>query len=638
MKYKIFATILFVFFATAAFAQFVAQDPTRYVPSGRVLGLGKAYLALADDTGAMYTNPAGLAGLKGWSIGSMSGKFLDEYTYLSFSGYYPTEYGVLGVGFAGTSIGGAYATTIEAGSDPADPIYTIDTTQTQMGNYNNAFILSYGNQADKIPYINKLPQADRISLGASLKLFKVALYGDGIVGGDASGYDMDIGMKYRPLQKWVTLAAAIKNVIPASMGGKLTYTSGHEESYPMVIELGSAFNILGKEDALLKFQEHELKVMLDIDSHPTLQGYPMIMHIGTEWKPLSYLALRAGIDQDAAGDGAGGLTTVSDLAYGVGLYFGGFRFDYAYHTFAGAPNVDNAFFSLSYEFVPQPELKDKIVIDEPADKLITFDERVKLSGTVLDQGAKDLKVGVNSIRFGLKGDYQSMLDLKIGKNRNDVSIYDGAKKLMQSKPLRALRLITFPDVKIGYWVDKPVSLLAMGKVITGYPDGTFRPEGNITRAEMCSLLVKAMSKVQSATSETGTLDVGLRTGFADVPEKHWAAPYIAQAAKLGVVKGYPDNTFKPSGNITRAEGLAMVARFDNISEEAYNNEFNDVRSSNWAATIIAGAYKANILEFLKGKPFEPNLRLLRSETVEMLRQTTTVNELLNKDLLNWNSY
>jgi hypothetical protein len=241
---KIFAALLFIIIiGLPVLAQYAAEDPTIYVPNGRVFGVGKAYYGLADDTGAMYTNPAGLAQQKGWQISSMSGTFLDEYSYLSLSGFYPTDFGVLGFGFAGTSISGAYATTIEPTSSPDDPIFIIDTTQPQMGNYNNAFILSYANQASKINYINKIPQADRISLGVSLKLFKVALYGDHINGGDASGQDMDLGIKYLPPISWLTLGAAMKNFLPFSMGGKLTYANGHEESYPSSIQLGSAFNI-----------------------------------------------------------------------------------------------------------------------------------------------------------------------------------------------------------------------------------------------------------------------------------------------------------------------------------------------------------------------------------------------------------
>jgi hypothetical protein len=209
-------------------------------------------------------------------------------------------------------------------------------------------------------------------------------------------------------------------------------------------------------------------------------------------------------------------------------------------------------------------------------------------------------------------------------------------KLLQAMSLRALRLIKFPDVAVGYWVDKPISLLAMGRVITGYPDGTFRPEGNITRAEMCSLLMKTVDQLSTGEGTRASEEAG--GNFQDVKTTHWAASFIAKAAKLGVVKGYPDGSFKPSGNITRAEGLAMVARFAGISEEAYNNEFNDVRASNWAATIIAGATKAGILKFLEGKPFEANNKLNRAETVEMLYRTTTVNTLLGKDLLNWENY
>jgi hypothetical protein len=654
--------------AMPVLAQYVAQDPTRYIPNGRVLGLGKSFVGLADDAGAMFTNPAGLADSKGWQLSSMSGKFLDEYNYFSLSGLYQTQYGVIGFGYAGTSIAGAFATTIEAGSDPRDPIYVIDTTQPEMGNYNNAMIVSYGNQMKKIPYLDKVPYADRMSLGASMKLFRAALYGDGITNGDASGQEMDLGIKIYPPQRWMTLGVTAQNFLPFAMGGKLHYANGHEEMYPIVLKAGSAFNILGKDNSLRRMGDHELKLLLDADMHPTLKSYPMTMHIGLEWKPIDMLAVRAGIDQDAAGDGNGGLATVSDMAYGVGLYFGGFRFDYAYHTFGGAPSIDNNFFSLSYTFMPPEEIKDKIMIDQPKDKYITFEAKVKLTGNVVDPAAKQLLVNEVLAKQGLKGEFAVPIDLKFGKNRVDLRALDGSKKLMQLKKWRALRLIPFPDVKIGYWVDKQISLLAMGKVITGYPDGTFKPEGNITRAEMCSLLIKALdllasyeaaaatkeakattleakSKVATSEMQTKVSTVEIKaavtdeaTGFKDVGPKHWAAKFVKKANKIGVVLGYPDGTFKPAGNITRAEGIAMISRFAKVSEEAYKNEFKDVASTSWAAKIIAGAYRAKLLEYLKGQPLDPNRKLARAETVEMLNRTTTVEALLSKDLLNWDSY
>lgn len=623
--------MLLLCLAVPASAQFVAQDPTRYIPNARVLGMGKAYMGLANDAGSIYTNPAGLAEVSGWQFSSMSGKFLDEYTYLSFSGLYPTPYGTLGIGYAGTSIGGAFATTIEADSDPDDPIYAIDPSQPQMGNNNSAIVLSYGNQAGGIPYINKIPFADKLAIGANFKIFKASLSGDSIVNGDASGNELDLGLKFYPPWKWLKLGLTGQNILPASLGGKLVYTSGHEEAYPAVIETGVALALLGKGNALRTLGDHELRLALDVDYRPTLTGYPMIGHLGAEWKPIPLIALRAGLDQDAAGDGAGNMGVVSDPTYGVGLYFSGFAFDYAYHTFGGAPNVDNHFFSLSYSFQSPPMIKEPLLISSPPDKLITFESNVPVAGVAADPKIKTLTVKGVPLKVDLQGNFSTTAELKIGKNAVVIEGRDEKNAILASVKRRILRLMTFPDVPLVYWVREPISLLAMTNIITGYPDGTFRPEGNITRAEMCTLLMKAKSEILSTKSEA-------ISKFQDVNSKHWAAAYIAQASDLGVVKGYPGNVFKPNGKITRAEGLAMVARFAGISEEVYSRQFPDIGASHWAAAIITGATKAGLLEYLKNKDFEPNRQLTRAETVEMLQRTEFIQTLLKKDLLNWDSY
>ncbi|MGB9613777.1 MAG: S-layer homology domain-containing protein, partial [Candidatus Margulisiibacteriota bacterium] len=322
---------------------------------------------------------------------------------------------------------------------------------------------------------------------------------------------------------------------------------------------------------------------------------------------------------------------VSNFAAGVGVKYGGFKFDYGYHSFVTLPGVSNHFFSLSYGVSPpvEKEAKEKLVLDEPQDKLITFEGEVKVVGNVLDPSARSLKVKGEPIKFGLKGEFESGVSLEVGKNKIEVSIFDNQGKLLESKRVRVLRLMTFPDVVQDYWVAQPISLLAMQKIITGYPDGTFKPEGNITRAEMCTLLMKTKEPQSQKTEEPK---------FKDVSAKHWAAAYIARASEIGVVKGYPDGSFRPNGKITRAEGLAMIARFAGISEEVYVNEFPDVAASHWAAKIIAGSYKEGLLEYLKGKNFAPNKLLTRAETVEMLHRTSIVKEILAKDLLNWDSY
>lgn len=627
---RLLTCLLAALLVVSSASAYQALDPTRIVPDARVIGLGAAYTALAEGTSSIYTNPAGLSEALGWQITSMSGKFLDEYSYLSFSGLYNTTVGTFGLAYAGTAISGAFATTIEAGSDPADPIYTIDTAQPEMGNRNSVIALSYGNQVKEIPYLNQFSWADRISLGTTLKLFSASLYGDAITGGDASGMDLDLGMKFYPPQKWLTLGLTIQNLLPASLGGKLKYASGHEENYPAVFEAGSVFRVVGKKNGLLAFGEHEVRLMLDCITYPTIGGYPLTWHFGAEWRPISLLTIRAALDQDAVGDGSGGLTTVTDSAFGVGLGMSGFSFDYAYHTFAGMPNLDNHYFSLTYgvAVLSARDLKDKLVIKEPSDKLITFDEKIKITGTVVDPAAKKLKINDSPVKFTLKGEFDLPAALAVGRNKFTLNILDGAEKIMQTKQVRALRLVKFPDVLAGYWVDRPISLLAMQGIITGYPDGSFKPEGNITRAEMCTLLMKTISPASAEAEDS----------FKDVSTKHWAAAKVTRAAKLGVVKGYPDQTFRPNGLITRAEGLAMVARFAGISEEVYADQFPDIASRFWAAKLISGSFKAGLLEFLMGKDFEPGKALNRAETVEMLYKTGPAQVILKKDLLNWDAY
>ncbi|MFH1386533.1 MAG: S-layer homology domain-containing protein [bacterium] len=626
-------SVLFILLVLSpiVFAIPVAKDPTQFVPNARVIGLGKAYYGLADDVASMYTNPAGMADVAGWQMSSLSGKFLDEFSYTAFSGLYPTEYGVFGLAFSGTSVGGAYPTTIEAGSDPADPIYTIDTSQPIMGNYNNAFVLSYANSLKKFDLFKKIPMMDRVSFGLNYKIFQVALYGDGIVGGEASGSELDLGLKVYP-RKWLNLGLAFKNILPFTAGGKLKYASGHEETYPAAMTIGAALNLWGKTDSLYEMGEHNLKLVADMNSQLSLKNNPNLFHIGAEWKPIPMLALRAGIDQDTAGDGQGGLTVISDMAYGVGFLMNGFVFDYAYRTFSGAGNMGNQFFSLSYS---QPVTildldKGPIILTSPPDKLITFESKVVVAGRVVEPRVRTLLINGILTRYSLRGEIATTeVSMRIGKNKIIIEGKDEDQVKVFEKRNYILRLVRYPDVPVGYWVEQQISLLAMAGIITGYPDSTFRPNGNITRAEMCSLLMKTLAL--PATSEAPL-------NFKDVNPKHWAAKFIAQAAQRGVVKGYEGNIFKPSGNITRAEGLAMIARFAGIGEIMWERQFPDLTSAHWVAKTLSGASKAGIVDYLKGKDFEPNKQLTRAETVEMLYRTKAVQEILKKDLLNWESY
>jgi S-layer homology domain/Glucodextranase, domain B len=635
-KKHLISILVVLFFASTLFAQ-AAPDPIRISVGARPLGMGKAFVGLADDVGSVYLNPAGLANPDRWQITSMSGKLLEEFNYLSLSGLYPTKFGNIGLAYVGSSIGGALPTMIDVNSDPDDPIYIVDPTQEAMSYYNNLFIMSYGDKLTRIldyknpvtNFINdKLPNLKNANFGANLKLFSVNLTGDHITGGNASGMEVDLGIQGRPSpgHNWITVGANLQNALPFALGGKLHYDSGWDESYPAVLKAGAAFDLVGpeKETNLRKIGPHRIKLLTDIDYEVSRSDViPPLFHIGVEWKPMDLIAIRGGIDQEMVGVGQ----TENNLTGGVGLYYGDFRFDYAYHQFAGAPGVDNHFFSLSYGIAPVTD-QDKLIVTP--EKLITIKLVEKVKGIAVDSSIITVKVNGIKVKLSPRGEFQTNVSLKVGKNSIKVEGFDKNNKIVDTDKAKILRLITYPDVPKKYWAYEQVGYIGTLGLVKGYPDGSFKPQGNITRAELSTLLVRTKvggdKNVLAATDQI----------FDDVPIKHWASKYVNLAVTSKIVKGYPDGTFRPSSNVTRAEGLTMIARFGGVKEIPYTSEaFADLSKNHWASSTIAGAYSEGMLHFLKGKLFEVNKKLTRAEAVEMLYRSRPVAALI-KTLLNFN--
>ena len=107
---------------------------------------------------------------------------------------------------------------------------------------------------------------------------------------------------------------------------------------------------------------------------------------------------------------------------------------------------------------------------------------------------------------------------------------------------------SYSDVKAGDWFNNAVSTLSNAGIIAGYEDGSFRPNGYITRAEFATIAARFFDVTYSG-----------KDLFPDI-SGHWAKDYINQAANKGFVNGYEDGTFKPDRNITRAEAVTLVNR------------------------------------------------------------------------------
>ncbi|WP_033121288.1 S-layer homology domain-containing protein [Oscillibacter sp. ER4] len=137
---------------------------------------------------------------------------------------------------------------------------------------------------------------------------------------------------------------------------------------------------------------------------------------------------------------------------------------------------------------------------------------------------------------------------------------------------------TFSDVPKGCWAANYIGYMQQFGIITGYSDGSFRPDAPVTRAEFAAIASRFEKLTEGSKS------------FTDVPDTYWAARYINFAATRGWVTGYSDGTFKPENTITRAEVAAVTCRLlERSADQSYIRShlkelrtFSDVTESHWA--------------------------------------------------------
>ncbi|WP_165921179.1 outer membrane protein assembly factor BamB family protein [Paenibacillus albiflavus] len=163
--------------------------------------------------------------------------------------------------------------------------------------------------------------------------------------------------------------------------------------------------------------------------------------------------------------------------------------------------------------------------------------------------------------------------------------------------------------KLGAEITKAVSL----GIVFGYPDGTFRPDGNVTRAEFASMLVRGLNPMGEGAS----------LAFKDKDTiGAWAVKAVQQAVKLGIIYGYEDGTFRPNANITHAEMISMVIRaagllVDNTKQTGFSD---DADIPQWAKPAVYKAEETGIIS-AKDSPdskFAPQAMSTRAEAASAI--------------------
>ena len=136
---------------------------------------------------------------------------------------------------------------------------------------------------------------------------------------------------------------------------------------------------------------------------------------------------------------------------------------------------------------------------------------------------------------------------------------------------------SFSDIKDGAWCCRAVSTLTNMGIIKGYTDGTFRPNADITRAELATIIARFAK-----------LDVNTKT-FSDI-NGHWAQKSIELAAGNGWINGYTDGTFRPNKSIIRAETFAMINRVLDRQTESVSDLLPTSEMNMWSDNMDADAW------------------------------------------------
>jgi hypothetical protein len=200
----------------------------------------------------------------------------------------------------------------------------------------------------------------------------------------------------------------------------------------------------------------------------------------------------------------------------------------------------------------------------------------------------------------------SVSPLPPGLHSLEVNVSDGKRSTALSLSI----VVLFPDVE-GHWSQPMVSDL-MGKgILTGYADGTFRPESLLTRAEFAKIVSLTFS-FESKRSDSPL--------FSDIEKEFWALPFIERLWKAQIIEGFPDNTFRAQEPIKRAELAAMLTRVINwpLVASSFPPTFTDLDSRHWGFQYIeTGAWQGAWDGYPNGS-FQPDRYASRAEVAALI--------------------
>lgn len=411
-KYKVnkFVSLIFIvvicylLFGIATAGAVGVADPLHIGVGARSMGMGKAYVGLAEDGDALFLNPAGIAKASSFKFSSMYSNLLNDVQYTVVSGVAPRdEQSAFGVGYVGYQVGDITLRSLSG------------TSEGTASFGSNVIFISYGTYLSK--FLSQAWGKD-VLLGGNLKYFSSGAAGD--LSSSDTAIDVDLALLV-PVNTYTDLGINAQNVLSTTMA-----RSGDEIA--AVYKVGFKATLLGrKEKAWVANDYQTLNIVCDID----FEKNGSVAHAGAEFWPTQNFALRLGSD-------------AADFTAGAGLRLAGIQFDYAYHSYANIPENVTHYVSLSYV---GPSRKLRICLDSPMDKVKVHEEFVEFRGKIIVENSKPeekelpVTLKINEIEVPLAEDFSFSVEIPLKKyGRNVISIVAESDSIKETQKIKLVRL------------------------------------------------------------------------------------------------------------------------------------------------------------------------------------------------------
>lgn len=168
--------------------------------------------------------------------------------------------------------------------------------------------------------------------------------------------------------------------------------------------------------------------------------------------------------------------------------------------------------------------------------------------------------------------------------------------------------LVYTDVTKGHWAFSDIQSLNNNSLIKGYSNGTFKPEASITRAEAATIIARALNLTTTKDSS-----------FKDVSKDHYAYSAIAAVEQAGIIKGQEVGKFNPNGQLSRAEMSAILTRAYKLTGTSKVN-FTDVKSTHWAYSDIQALVANNLTSGFPDNTFRPDTQITRAQFSSFLNR------------------